>query len=100
MTVKEALEKALKLIKRGWTKDDFAKNKNNRSCSPFSSKAVKWCAAGAITRVCDNNYALRHAVQNCLTDLLNLQIHYWNDHATKKDVIAGFQKAIESVSNA
>lgn len=52
-TNKEKLKELRKLlaVKKRWTRDTFARNKNNVSCEPVSKNAVSWCLYGGCERV-------------------------------------------------
>lgn len=48
MTTKDILIEGRKRIESGWCKGCMAVDKNGKEVEPHSSKAVKWCALGAI----------------------------------------------------
>ena len=44
------LERAVALLKKGWTVGDFAVDADGKSVSCYSNEAVAFCATGAILR--------------------------------------------------
>lgn len=88
LTVKQKLIKARKLIRKGWSRKAFARDKYRHSADIFDKRAVKFCAVGACMKVgvSSNN------IQKILD---NLDVVEFNDSQTSSaPVLALFDKAI------
>ena len=48
----EVRNRAAKLVESGWTKGTPARDASDRAICPLETRAVKWCATGAIERAC------------------------------------------------
>lgn len=104
MSVKKILQKARKLIAKGWTQGAFARNDRGWSVGNNSPDAQCFCAVGAIRTAAgwDGNAPMgeyREALSAVRAATgSRLPIPSWNDNAkrTKEDVLAAFDKAIEA----
>lgn len=47
----DTLNKARELVKIGWIRSDWAKNKEGKSVQPWSEDACEWCTEGAILAI-------------------------------------------------
>jgi hypothetical protein len=99
MTTLEQLQTARQLIANGWTKNQSARTADCRPTSPWNKNAVSFCALGALVNV--------GAGSDLLTKVLDPDgygrikvITDFNDHpnTTQDDVLALYDRAIESVS--
>jgi len=106
-TVK-ALREARRLIKKGWTRRAFARDKWRHSVASDSPRAACFCAEGAINR------AVALAADPCTVKdqaIIQLKKHIppyqpqnvvsWNDHPqrTKQEVVRVFTKAIQMLES-
>lgn len=97
MTTLEILKKAKGLIEKGWIKGTYSQNKHGYS------DAVQFCMVGSIYEavnhipVEESRMAVR-VVKKCIPSKYN-SIQSFNDNrkTTKKDVLAIFDKAIQSL---
>lgn len=100
--VKKALVKARNLIKKGWTKKEYSRNKYGHAVKVDNQNACKYCVLGAFYKAAnctpeDTNEVYNHMVshfQNS-TGIVDI-IGYNDDKSTKKeDVIKLFNKTIK-----
>lgn len=97
MKTSKILEKALKYIRKGWTKEAFARNALGQSVFYKSDSACKWCVAGAILNAVDDDskYII---VSKYLTKVIpHEDISLWNDlpSTAKEQVVDAFKNAIK-----
>ena len=87
--------KALDYIRKGWTQDVFARTADGRSTSSWDSKAVCWCARGAINAAYRDDFEGKDATYNKLRSIVGYSIPRWNDnpHTTQEEVIKTFEEA-------
>ena len=104
----EVLKKARGKIAQGWTRRVLARNINNKSVPPRSSKAIEWCILGAIEAVTNSSdeqwkasQALLHTPGGPLSMINCFTVAEWNDKAgrTQKEVLAAFDKTIKYLEN-
>lgn len=101
-TIKAILNRAAKIIDRGWVRNKTAVDKNGKLVSAASKKAVAFCATGAIDRasVKLRKPSLYHSAY--LTAGLAFPeggIVYFNDHKakTRRQVSARLRRAAKLV---
>lgn len=99
MTTIQVLRKARALVKKGWTQGCMARSAKGNRITPFSPKACRFCAWGAIESAAreGGNYfpaykALERIVEN---------VPRFNDAParTQRQVLAAFDRAIKSVAS-
>ena len=97
------LKRAVKYINDGWCTGCLAKDINGDSVDPESSRAVFWCAAGALYASSNKTdfevEDARSALKECLPrGKKNYGLGAFNDSCIfKKDVIKLFNKAISKL---
>lgn len=95
------LRRALKYIRKGWTRGAFARDREGNVCDETSRRAVCWCAVGAIQRASPNDWYLARDTVALVEGVLkgSQALSNYNDapRRTKAQVIAAFEKAIERV---
>ncbi len=104
--IETVLRRARALVKRGWTKRAFARNKYGHEVALESNAACRFCAEGAIRRVTgetgdsDTSEATRKALPVLSGVVAGGIAPAFNDlRETKKaDVIAAFDRAIAVAS--
>jgi hypothetical protein len=109
ITVKEALERAMKIIETPdkWTVEAIARDKNSKPVSCLSSTACAFCTVGAIEKALyelsnEKGLMIPYAgpVMNSLFMHLNSyrerSISEWNDSTSHAEVIKVFKSAIAS----
>lgn len=84
-----------------WTKDFFARDINDISCSSKSNEAVKWCLLGAFSRIKNKDYFVNTAAR-CYEIMCSLvkkrgfaYISVFNDNSTHEEVIDLLNEAIQ-----
>jgi hypothetical protein len=94
---KQTLRRAKALIKKGWCKGSFARDKNGMGVPFNSPQAVKFCMLGAVYR------AAGSSSNNLATDLYHIlckvmpnTVSYFNDKFGRKksQILAKFDQAI------
>lgn len=78
--VASALNRAAKLVEKGWTQHTYAVNKQGFSCEPDSRGATKWCALGALARATKSftdGWPMSYRVLSQHLGGVNLAV--WND---------------------
>lgn len=50
------LKKVKRIIKKGWTQGEYARNKYGHEISPLNRNACKWCMVGACIRAANTGY--------------------------------------------
>lgn len=97
MKPSEALTKAREILqnKEHWTKGEFARDELQRHVHRFSSKAVCWCAEGAIYKAWGTVYVIDSLWE--FFSFLNRPLSVFNDDPTTTHamVLEAFDKAIE-----
>jgi hypothetical protein len=102
-TTKDILVEARDLIEKGWCQGDGARGATGKVVRPLDPDAVCFCAVGAIDRVCEGDDLLReeawHRLRLGIFGDIRGPIVKWNDapERTKPEVLAAFQKAIDSL---
>jgi len=111
METKEAVKKLLtdakKLIRKGWTFSDYARDKDGTSVYFYQPEACRFCSVGAMKRATlDNNFG-NCVYENAYTYLGaavrevngNANVVAFNDapNRKKKEVLDVFSKAISSI---
>lgn len=98
MTKKEfirRLQKAKKLLQKGWTKHAAARDKRGNHIGVFDDKATKWCLMGALGRAglaCHYEAVFPQGVNHFQT------LPAWNDYAaTHKTVVACIDNSIAAL---
>ncbi len=94
-TVLQALRKARALIAKGWTQGTFAKDRDGISVDVNDPDACRFCAAGAVLRVCGSGSLFDKVLSGALGGLFPR----FNDLPTtkKSDVLRVFDEAIKKV---
>lgn len=94
MTNKDRLKKLRKLlaVRKRWTRDAFARDKQNKPCEPKSARAVCWCLYGGLEKVgIGNPYPIFHPI------LVEGIAHYNDDpRTTHKDLLRTIDRAIRN----
>jgi hypothetical protein len=49
-TYNEYVDAVIARLRKGWTKQNFAKDYNGNMCIVSDPKAIRWCASGAMKR--------------------------------------------------
>jgi hypothetical protein len=93
----EVLTNARALVQRGWCKAALARGPDGSKTSWNDPAAVAWCAVGAVQRVSECTHwgpALTLLARAANT---RTPVPIWNDedHRTKKQVLAAFDRATE-----
>ena len=76
--IRMVLWQAAALVRRGWCKNAPAKDMFGHYVAPLDPKAVKWCARGAIEKICggpEDGWEARAALRN----VIYMDIGQWND---------------------
>jgi hypothetical protein len=76
--IREVLRQAAALVRQGWCKNALAKDKDGKWAAPRDPRAVCWCAAGAIQKICggpNDGWEAAAALRN----VLFMDIQTWND---------------------
>ena len=103
--VRAAITRTINRIKRGWTKDVPARTSSGVPCLPRCTKAVKWCAVGAVSASCvdfDTASLIRRTADKIVSSRSRVcSLVDFNDHvATKRsDVISIFEQAYNLVGD-
>ncbi len=97
------LQRARRIINAGWCQSAYARTADGKPCySEFDEDAVSCCAVGAMYRAGSQNYSTEivDEARQALDDAANVNVFRFNDNedTTKQDVLAVFDKAIESLS--
>ena len=108
--IAQTLSKTSHLIKdpKNWTKDTYAKNKNNEEVSPEDPTAVKYSLMGAVWKVCKTDFinSKHHAeiTQNHIEEMLEKENLHENTEdfndapgTTHQDVIHILKKTITNL---
>ena len=95
-SVADKLAEARKLIERGWTQRRYAVDEDGKSVEECSSKAVAFCATGALNRAFGGDEGWWEA-RDLLSETVGQYITCWNDShiRTQAEVIEAFRKAEE-----
>lgn len=114
----KAMEKAIKLIKKGWTQDAFARNILKTPINEKRSDAVEFCMVGAINRATFNgrkkNYdydtriEIFKAFEGCISvyppgfPASRSDLIVFNDRAgrTKEEVLEAMNCALENLKKS
>ena len=106
------LERAKQLVEQGWVQGRQAETKWGTNCSPMSKEAVRFCMGGAVVRAAAeifgetdlNKISSAEARVRRLLKAANSEIGFgifyrntierFNDRATKKEILAAFDKAL------
>jgi hypothetical protein len=84
------LREARKLIERGWTRRTNARDSKGNPCAPESTRACRWCLAGALLAAGVRLYRTEN--------LACLSLTFWNDNrATKKLALACLDNSIAAL---
>lgn len=99
MSEKTVLLKAANLIEEsGWARGWFAKTRENRHTTTKGKDAVKFCAAGAIERVCRSNMdaiAARMALHRYIREhKLADGVAEWNDKQKSSAAVIATMRAV------
>lgn len=62
------LQQVRDLIQTGWCSRTLARDANDCVCEPDADVAVRWCLAGAITRVVQRDLSLRRAIEDAFVE--------------------------------
>jgi hypothetical protein len=94
--VQEQLRACAALVRQGWCKNNTALDAQGKLCSPRESRAVAWCAIGAMQKIANggpaDGWEMRVALRNVITD----EIVVWNDSRQYAEQVAqGFEDAAE-----
>jgi hypothetical protein len=98
-TIADILDDARALIERGWCQTRYGENAFGERVSSESPDAVRWCATGAIERVCifraretGGYFQLWSDVTNALDKSIGEFRTCWNDHPdrTQQEVVEAF----------
>ena len=97
MTVKEILINARDLIisEENWIQGYFAKNTKGKVVEPKAADACQWCAMGAIFATTPEDIDPSYVINKLFKEM-----EYpgrFNDNATHAEVIAAFDKTIETL---
>lgn len=101
---REILKAVIALLRKGWARGAWARDKDGKKVSPTSQKAVCWCPEGAMRKVCTDSDGLFHDdvgfdVYKAFHDATGVDrfdsATKWNDKQTSvKPVIAALKKAM------
>lgn len=96
MKIYQVLTKARNLLKKGWTKGVFARNKYGHEVSINSRSACKFCAQGAVAKVTthEHNHSSYILARNFLNKFTDGMLMSFNDNSNKERVLELFDKAI------
>ena len=96
MTLREALVAVRELLadESRWTKGVYARTKWGTPIDSQNPYAVRWCVAGAATKICGDN-PLRYVVQGTFCAGAPDSIVVINDRSTHAEVLARLDAAIE-----
>lgn len=82
-----------------WTQGEYAKDRQGDKCDPMSSKAICFCALGAIQKAgqleSDDNLPadwLEHSISKIKPQIIS--VNRFNDNHTHEEVLAVFDAAI------
>lgn len=102
MNTHETLKAARELIAKpeNWTRGAYARSALRRRVNIGSEKAVCFCAVGAIKTVCDEDPFVEVPAYKALEDAFGNAPEEFNDCRTHAEVLAGFDRAIASTSEA
>lgn len=85
-TVEEVLRQAAQVVRKGWARFRYARDKHGCAVDVMNKRATHFCAIGAIIRVCGSKSraSLSVRAQNCLEAFLkktqpSLTVPVWND---------------------
>ena len=101
LSIKQLLIAARALIEKPehWTQEVHARDSAGNKVSPNSSKAVCFCAHGALVRVFNKTYGLEEEKATAyLKKQTGTAIWTFNDSHTHEEVLNVFDKAIASAS--
>lgn len=96
MNRNDAITKAQDLLRKGWCKETYARDKEGREVDPEDAEACRWCAGGAVYRVVDPYGALsvRRAVESTLgVDHQDLALV--NDRAASVDEVIEYLETLK-----
>jgi len=102
-TVK-ALREARRLIKKGWSRKAYARDRWRHPVDSSSKRAVCFCATGAINRATwGKNFSITEQAETQIKNVISSNgfhnIVDWNDAMgrTKQEVVRAFTKAIQTL---
>ncbi|WZO97276.1 hypothetical protein EP7_004300 [Isosphaeraceae bacterium EP7] len=92
-----ALNEARKLVEKGWCKGTSARNAAGEPTGTTDVDAVAWCPYGAMGAIPGASFI--RTTDRYRKSIGRLAISKWNDEPerTKEEVLAAFDRAIESV---
>ncbi len=97
-TVLAGLIKARKFIKKGWTQQWFARDKNGERCDEESREATCWCVTGALSLAFpDGGAPWMRSVKELERTTKTKNIVEWNDEMerTQGEVLDAFNDTIK-----
>lgn len=105
MEATEILEKAKKVVKKGWCQKVSARNKNGKPVICYSKEACRFCTTGAIAKVAGLPNMLQpgrtlaeafYYLMEAKSAQPNLSLTEWNDvkGRTKRQVLFLYDRAI------
>lgn len=100
MITREVLVAARKLIEKPehWTQGQLARGRADHPCSPISLRARQWCAGGACKRAAFDTGACGYGdLYGLLSEHAPLPLTIFNDQVSHRDVLALFDRVIESL---
>jgi hypothetical protein len=97
ITAKDVIRAALPLVENEhtWTQGVFARDETGLEVEPDASRAVRWCAEGALKKV--GGLANGEAIDTALGTFLGIVgygLHHINDCKGREAVVALFKKAL------
>ena len=105
--IRKRLVAARKLIKnpKRWCTKRSAENNKGHKCFPTSEDAVRWCATGAVIRVCEEKHRLTEKCLDHLREIIRGTACYFpqgtvpnfNDRMGHERVINIFDRAIAAI---
>lgn len=93
LTTKQVLQRARKLIEKGWTIRVMARNKYGHPVRYDNPNACKFCVLGALAKT--DTHGGYHEARNILANLTG-GIVTFNDTHSKQEVLDLFSRAIAS----
>ena len=95
----DILIEARAYVEKGWTQGAWARNRKGTPVNEDSTRAVCWCALGALWKADGiGSYGLNALVKASGGEVHPTTISGWNDNPdrTQAEVLALFDKAIEA----
>lgn len=97
----QAIDEAIRILKTGWCKEFSAKDSYDKQISCLDSKAVKFCAIGALERAFVNldedfDYDDGEKIKSFIREKMGGSISHFNDGSESVEVVI---KALKSAKD-